>query len=91
MAGLWAAFDDHEPADFLAKVEELTGELPEGDAVAEYELGSAHDSIGHEKEAAAHYQRAFAAGLDGDRRRQATIQYASTPAISAGSRRARPC
>jgi tetratricopeptide (TPR) repeat protein len=78
IAVLWAAFDDHEPADFLAKVKEMAGELPDGDAVAEYELGSAHDSIGHEKEAADHYERAFAAGLGEDRRRQATIQYAST-------------
>lgn len=78
MADLWAAFDDHEPADFLAKVKELTDELPEGDAVAEYELGSAYDSIDRESEAAAHYRRAFAAGLPEDRRRSATIQYAST-------------
>ncbi|MFA1550574.1 tetratricopeptide repeat protein [Actinomadura chokoriensis] len=78
MADLWAAFDDHEPAGFLAEVEALTGELPAGDPVAEYELASAYDSIGEEAKAAAHYRRAFAAGLDGDRRRQATIQFAST-------------
>lgn len=78
IAELWTAFDDLEPADFLAKVEALTGELPPGDAVAEYELASAHDSIGNEAEAAVHYRRAFEAGLDGTRRREATIQYAST-------------
>lgn len=78
MADLWAGFDDHEPEDLLAKVEELTAELPDGDAIAEYELASAHDSIGNEAEAAVHYRRAFAAGLAGSRRRQATIQFAST-------------
>ncbi|MEV3926570.1 tetratricopeptide repeat protein [Actinomadura coerulea] len=78
MAGLWDAFDDHEPADFLAKVQALTAELPPGDAVGEYELASAHDSIGDEAEAADHYRRAFAAGLPEGRRRQATVQYAST-------------
>ncbi|MFB4312303.1 tetratricopeptide repeat protein [Actinomadura sp. GTD37] len=78
MADLWAAFDDHEPASFLAKVKELTGELPAGNPVAEYELGSAYDSIGEEAKAAAHYRSAFAAGLDGERRRPATIQFAST-------------
>ncbi|WUI03795.1 tetratricopeptide repeat protein [Spirillospora sp. NBC_00431] len=78
IADLWAAFDDHEPEDFLAKVEELTGERPDGDAIAHYELASAHDSIGNEAEAANHYREAFAAGLTGSRRRQATIQFAST-------------
>ncbi|MEO3828026.1 tetratricopeptide repeat protein [Actinomadura sp. B10D3] len=78
IADLWASFDDHESAAFLAKVEELAGELPPGDAVAEYEIASAHDSIGNEAEAAVHYQRAFEAGLAGKRRREGTIQYAST-------------
>lgn len=78
MADLWGAFDDHDPKVFLGKVEALTAELPPGDAVAEYELASAHDSIGNEAEAADHYRRAFAAGLPEARRRQATIQYAST-------------
>lgn len=78
IAELWDAFDDLEPTEFLAKVEALTGELPPGDAVAEYELASAHDSIGNEAEAAVHYLRAFEAGLDGTLRRKATIQYAST-------------
>ncbi|MCP9985191.1 tetratricopeptide repeat protein [Actinomadura madurae] len=52
--------------------------LPPGDAVAEYEIASAHDSIGNEAEAAVHYRRAFEAGLAGTRRREGTIQYAST-------------
>ncbi|WP_243722913.1 hypothetical protein [Actinomadura sp. 7K507] len=52
VAELWATFDDHDPEDFLSKVQELTDELPAGDAVAHYELASAHDSIGNEAEAA---------------------------------------
>ncbi|MWA06530.1 tetratricopeptide repeat protein [Actinomadura sp. LD22] len=78
IADLWAAFDDHEPQAFLAKVKELTSELPSGNGIAEYELASAHDSIGHEAEAAMHYRRAFAAGLPDSHRRRATIQFAST-------------
>ncbi|MBB4775762.1 tetratricopeptide repeat protein [Actinomadura livida] len=78
IAELWTTFDDHEPEDFLAKVKELAAELPADDAVANYELASAHDSIGNEAEAATHYRMAFEAGLDEKRRRQATIQYAST-------------
>ena len=75
---LWAAFDDHEPADFLAKVEALTAELPPGDAVALFELASAHDATDREEEAAALYRQALAAGLPEGRRRQAVIQLAST-------------
>ncbi|XRQ16088.1 tetratricopeptide repeat protein, partial [Actinomadura welshii] len=78
IADLWASFDDHEPADFLARMKELTEELPVGNAIALYELASAHDSIGNEAEAAAHYREALAGGLAGKRRREATIQFAST-------------
>lgn len=78
IAELWATFDDHEPEDFLTKVKELTDELPPGNAIAHYELASAHDSIGNEAEAATHYRHAFEAGLTGLRRREATIQFAST-------------
>ncbi|MFG2091834.1 tetratricopeptide repeat protein [Spirillospora sp. NPDC048824] len=78
IAELWTTFDEHEPAVFLAKVKELTDELPAGNAIAHYELASAYDSIGNEAEAATHYREAFAAGLTGPRRREATIQYAST-------------
>ncbi|MEU8804886.1 tetratricopeptide repeat protein [Spirillospora sp. NPDC048819] len=78
IAALWDTFDDHRPEVFLAKVKELTDELPAGSGVAHYELASAHDSIGNEAEAATHYREAFTAGLTGSRRREATIQYAST-------------
>ena len=56
----------------------LPGAPPPGDPGAEYERASAHDSIGDEARAAVHYERAFAAGLDGTRRREAAVQYAST-------------
>ncbi|MGK5553608.1 tetratricopeptide repeat protein [Actinomadura kijaniata] len=78
VAALWDAFDDHEPAAFVARMAELAAERPDGDALAEYELASALDSTGDEARAAEHYERAFAAGLPADRRRPATIQYAST-------------
>ncbi|GAA2164253.1 tetratricopeptide repeat protein [Actinomadura napierensis] len=78
IADLWAAFDEHDPQAFLAKVKDMTDQLPAGNAIAEYELASAHDSIGHEAEAAVHYRRAFAAGLPASHRRRATIQFAST-------------
>jgi tetratricopeptide (TPR) repeat protein len=78
MADLWTAFDDHDPADFLARVHALTAELPSGNAIALFELASAYDSTGHENEAAPLYRQALAAGLTGQQRRRAVIQLAST-------------
>ncbi|WP_228530778.1 MULTISPECIES: tetratricopeptide repeat protein [Myxococcaceae] len=56
----------------------LAAEVPVGNAVALFELASAHDSTSHEAEAAPLYRQALAAGLTGIRRRRATIQLAST-------------
>ncbi|MGK9234706.1 tetratricopeptide repeat protein [Inquilinus limosus] len=78
MADLWAAFDSLDPADFLARVEALAAERPPDDAAALFERASAHDSTGHEAQAAGLYRLALAAGLTGLRRRRAVIQLAST-------------
>ena len=78
IAELWAAMDDHDPADFLARVQALTAELPAGNAIALFELASAHDSTGRPRQAAPLYRQALAAGLTGERRRRAVIQLAST-------------
>lgn len=78
LAALWAALDDHAPTDFLARMSALAAERPPGDAVALFELASANDSTGHEREAAPLYRQALAAGLTGVRRRRAVIQLAST-------------
>ncbi|MGL6236282.1 MAG: tetratricopeptide repeat protein [Segniliparus sp.] len=75
---LWDAFDDYEPDGFLAAVALLVAELPDGDPVGLFELGGAHDSTGHERQAAECYRRALAGGLDSPRRRQAVVQLAST-------------
>ena len=48
------------------------------DPVALYQLGSAHDSAGHEAEAVEPYRRALAAGLDPEMALAARIQLAST-------------
>ena len=78
IADLWAAFDHHDPAEFLAMAEALTAELPPGDANALFELASAHDSVGQPLQAAPLYRQALAAGLTGVRHRRAVIQLAST-------------
>ena len=78
MAELWAAIDDHEPAEFRARVEALAAELPEGDAIGSFERACANDSTGRPERAAPLYREALAAGLTGIRRRRAVIQLAST-------------
>jgi hypothetical protein len=78
VAALWTAFDDHDPAGFVARVDGLAAELPDGDARALFERACARDSTGQETEAEALYRAAMDAGLTGIRRRRAAIQYAST-------------
>lgn len=77
-AALWTAFDDHDAAEFRSRMRALTGELPEGHAVAAFELASAYDATDLGEQAVALYRQALDGGLDGGRRRQAVIQLAST-------------
>ncbi|MFG2513338.1 tetratricopeptide repeat protein [Streptomyces sp. NPDC048584] len=77
-AALWAAFDDLDAAEFRSRMRTLTGELPQGHAVAAFELASACDATDLGEQAVPLYRQALDGGLDGDRRRQAVIQLAST-------------
>ena len=78
VATLWAAFDALAPDEFVARMESLCATLASDDAVGRFERGSAQDSTGHTDAAVVHYRAALAAGLDGARRRRATIQLASS-------------
>jgi len=78
IAELWTAIDDHEPAEFRARVDALAAELPAGDAIGSFERACANDSTGRPERAAPLYREALAAGLTGIRRRRAVIQLAST-------------
>jgi hypothetical protein len=78
VAALWTGFDDHDPDDFVDRINALAGELFEGDARGLFERACAYDSTGHEAEAERLYRAAVDAGLTGIRRRRAAIQYAST-------------
>ncbi len=75
---LWAAIDGHEPAAFVEKMRELTGERPPGDAIAAFELASANDSVGYGDAAVPLYRSALEGGLPAGLRRRAVIQLAST-------------
>ncbi|KQQ01570.1 MULTISPECIES: tetratricopeptide repeat protein [unclassified Rathayibacter] len=72
---LWTLAD---PEDVLTRMRVLAEEFPGSDGSAHFELGGALDSAGHEAEAALEYERALAAGLDGERLARLIIQYAST-------------
>jgi hypothetical protein len=78
VAALWSAFDDYDPDAFVAQVELLAAELPPGNALGLFERASAHDSTGHPDVAVPLYRAALSTGLTGIRRREATIQLASS-------------
>ena len=78
MVDLWASIDRHGPDEFVARMEELAAELPPDSAVAAFERASAFDSTGHSDLAVPLYRRALELGLEGERRRRAVIQMASS-------------
>ena len=78
IAELWASIDDHSEDEFLARMEELAGELAADSGVAAFERASAFDSTGHPDLAVPLYREALERGLQGERRRRAMIQMASS-------------
>jgi tetratricopeptide (TPR) repeat protein len=78
LAGLWESLDSLDEDVFLARVDALAAELGEDDAVALFERGAARDSTGHSDLAVPLYRRALELGLEGERRRRAVIQLASS-------------
>jgi tetratricopeptide (TPR) repeat protein len=78
IADLWSRFDAIEPADFVARVDRLAAELPEGSAIARFERACALDSTGNTALAVPLYREALDIGLEGISRRRAVIQMASS-------------
>jgi tetratricopeptide (TPR) repeat protein len=78
LAELWASIDAYTEEAFARRMEELLAELPEDSAVAAFERACAYDSTGHSDRAVALYRRAIELGLEGERRRRAIIQMASS-------------
>ena len=78
LSDLWGSIDDFTESEFRARMDQLCGALPEGSAVAAFERASAFDSTGHSDMAIPLYREALAGGLEGMRRRRATIQLASS-------------
>ena len=78
VANLWAALDRLAEDDFLTRMEELTAELPADSPVAAFERAAALDSTGRSDLAVPLYRQALDRGLEGERRRRAVIQLASS-------------
>ncbi|MFF5992862.1 tetratricopeptide repeat protein [Prauserella flavalba] len=74
----WASFDQHTEEDFLALIDRLAAERPPHDAGALFERAGAFDATGHPDQAVPLYREALDRGLDGERRRCAVIQLASS-------------
>jgi tetratricopeptide (TPR) repeat protein len=75
---LWASIDDYDEEAFRARIEELVAGLPADSAVAAFERACAFDSTGHPDRAVPLYRQALELGLEGERRRRAVIQLASS-------------
>jgi tetratricopeptide (TPR) repeat protein len=75
---LWASIDEYDEEQFRARIDELVAELPSDSGVAAFERACAFDSTGHPDEAVPLYRRALELGLEGERRRRAVIQLASS-------------
>ncbi|MDE2427119.1 MAG: tetratricopeptide repeat protein [Burkholderiales bacterium] len=78
LSQLWAALDNGSTEGFVAQMRALCGELPADSAIAAFELASSLDSTGQSALATPLYRQALHNGLEGERRRRASIQLASS-------------
>ena len=78
IAELWSTLDAHDADEFVARIDALVAELPEGSAIGLFEQGCAQDTTGHPDRAVPKYQTALDIGLHGIRRRRTTIQMNSS-------------
>lgn len=78
LSDLWESIDELTEQEFLARMDQLVAELPPDDPVGPFERASSLDSTGHSDLAVPLYRQALELGLDGQRRRRAVIQLASS-------------
>lgn len=77
VAELWAAYEDYGESEFRARIDALAAQAPTV-ASGLFERAGAFDSTGHSDLAVPLYRQALQLGLDPSRRRQATVQLASS-------------
>jgi tetratricopeptide (TPR) repeat protein len=78
LAAAWAAVDDLDAEDFRSRIQSLAMSAPPGTGIGDFERAAAYDSTGRSDLAVPLYESALASGLEGVRRRRATIQLASS-------------
>jgi hypothetical protein len=78
LSDLWASLDDYSEEEFQVRIEELAAELPPDSAAGAFERAASLDSTGHSDLAVPLYRQALELGLEGERRRRAVIQLASS-------------
>jgi hypothetical protein len=78
VADAWAGLDDMDEGAFRARIDALAAEAPAGGGAGVFERAAAFDSTGHSDRAVPLYREALALGLDGERRRRAVVQLASS-------------
>ena len=74
---LFQARDRDDMAPTIAALLPILAQHPQNARVL-YEVGGAHDTAGDEETAVGFYERAIAAGLEGDLARRCAVQYGST-------------
>lgn len=77
LQALFAERDRENMAPSIAALLDVERRFP-GNPRVLYEVGGAYDTAGEESAAAGFYERALAAGLDGDVQRRCWLQYGST-------------
>lgn len=77
LARLFAARDREDMAPTIDAFLAVLAEHPDDPHVL-YEVGGSYDTAGEEETAGGYYERALAAGLEGDTRRRCLLQYGST-------------
>lgn len=78
IADLWASIDEYDGALFVEQIARLVAELPADDPRGIFERAASLDSTGHSDLAVPLYQQALDGGVQGERRRRAVIQMASS-------------
>jgi tetratricopeptide (TPR) repeat protein len=78
VAEAWESLDRLDEKEFRTLIDDLAAELPADSPFAAFERAAAFDSTGHSDLAVPLYQQALQGGLDGERRRRAVIQLASS-------------
>lgn len=78
LQNIWMKLGTISSEEFIQTIKDHVKLISDAQAISDFEMACAYDSMGHEKEAEPLYRSALDKGLTGLRRRRARIQLAST-------------